>query len=168
MKSLCIVLVLLFGVFACDVPFEEEQEMDLKSGQMVERTIKFHRASGTMNVELNAEACPETEHQMIITGGGNATFLGNFTVLNTVCVNLQGEAVSPILGELTAANGDMLYSIVTTPPWEENGMVYYLYNIRSELCTGRFEGATGFIIMYGVIDHVAMTWDLKGIGRITF
>ncbi|MCY1722320.1 hypothetical protein OU798_18345 [Prolixibacteraceae bacterium Z1-6] len=168
MKNFCIFLVLLFGVFACDVPFEEEHEMDLKSGTMVERTIKFQRASGTMEVIWNPDACSETELQMVIAGGGNATFLGNFTVLNTLCINEQGDPVSPILGELTAANGDMLYSIVTTPPWEENGMVYYRYDIRSELCTGRFEGATGFIIMYGDIDHVAMTWDLKGIGRIMF
>nr|WP_319509910.1 hypothetical protein [uncultured Draconibacterium sp.] len=168
MKKLCIFLIVLFGVFACDAPFEEEPEMDLKSGKMVERNIKFQRASGVMEVVINPDACEDKGLQMIITGGGNATFLGNFTVYNYLCIDADANPVSPIFGELTAANGDMIYTWVITEPWIDEDGMHYLYEIREGMCTGRFEGATGYIDMYGVIDHETMTWDLKGEGLITF
>ena len=168
MKKLCIFIIVLFGVFACDAPFNEEPEMDLKSGKMVERTIKFQKANGVMEVVVNPDACTVTGLQIVITGGGNATFLGNFTVHNYLCIDADANPVSPIFGELTAANGDMIYTMVTDEPWVDEDGMHYLYVIREGMCTGRFEGATGYIDMYGIIDHETMTWDLKGEGLITF
>ncbi|QIA07758.1 hypothetical protein [Draconibacterium halophilum] len=168
MKKICIFLMVIFGVFACDAPFEEQPEMDLKSGNRIERTIKFQKASGVMEVIQNMDACTATGLQMIISGGGNATFLGNFTVYNKLCIDGDGNPVSPIWGELTAANGDKIYTMVNTDPWVDEDGMHYLYKIREGMSTGRFEGATGYIDMYGIIDHINMTWDLKGEGMIKF
>lgn len=168
MKNLCIFLVVLFGVFACDAPFEDESEMDLKSGKMIERTIKFQKATGVMEIVVNPEACSPEGFQLVINGEGNATFLGKHTVYNSVCVDANLNPVSPIMGEITAANGDKIYTMVTTPPWVDEDGTHYLYDIIEGMCTGRFEGATGYLDIYGVIDFSTMTWDLQGTGKITF
>lgn len=141
---------------------------DLKSGKMVERTIKFVESTGTMDVVMNYDACPDFGLQMFIQGGGNASHIGKFTVVNTICLDTDLNPVSPIRGEITAANGDKIFTIVLQAPWMENEVIHYRYEILPELCTGRFEGATGFIIMWGDIDYTTMTWDLEGEGTIVY
>lgn len=167
MKRTIILCGLILFVFGCNEPLQEEPVPDLKSGKRVERTILFHRSVGTMEV-VNSDACQDYNLQMLILGEGNATFLGHYTVKNTCCLDDNMQAISPIMGELTAANGDMIYTMVMEAPWVEDGMPHYRYTLLPELCTGRFEGATGYIVMYGVIDYGNMVWDLKGEGKITF
>lgn len=58
--------------------------------------------------------------------------------------------------------------MVTRPPWMENGVIHYRYDLQPDLCAGRFKNTTGFITMYGDINYETMTWDLKGEGKIIY
>ena len=128
------------------------------------RTLKIHRSKGFFSIKESEDCAPYL--QVVIEGNGNATFLGNFNVVNTYC--FDGTApTSPIRGILTAANGDQIFTIVTyaeeyDPPEES----YLHYEVEGG--TGRFEGITGYIDMYGIIDRTAFTFDLYGTGEIAF
>ncbi len=170
MKKLMFLFLSLSIFFAgCDndalVP-DAMNDAALKSGKMVERTIKFIQCSGVMEVVQN-DAC-DNGMLLLVHGDGQASHIGHFTVINTTCVDENFNPVSPLIGEITAANGDKICTMVTKEPWMENGVIHYYYQIQPELCTGRFENATGYIIMWGDIDFIAMTWDLKGEGKITY
>jgi hypothetical protein len=95
---------------------------------------------------------------LLVQGTGHATHLGAFTVINYLCY----EDPTITRGLLTAANGDQIHTMVTGPP--VNGV----YNYAILGGTGRFEGATGYIDMWGDIDIIAETFDLEGLGEITY
>ena len=168
-KILPLVLLGLLVVFSCSKSDDLiEPDSELKSGKMVERTIKFVKCTGTMEV-VESELCADFGGlQMLIEGSGNASHLGNISVKNTLCIDSEMNPVTAIQGELTVANGDKICTMVITPPWMENGMIHYRYDVQSELCTGRFENASGYIIMWGDIDYATMTWDLKGEGQVAY
>ena len=104
--------------------------------------------------------------QVLIIGKGNATFLGNFDVLNKYCFDGE-QPVGPIYGFLTAANGDQIFTqmigAIEVPAPE---ISYFDYIILGG--TGRFEGASGAIQMFGTIDRVNSLFNLEGEGEITF
>ncbi len=166
MKKIFSVFVLFLFVFGCSEALQEEmdQNPELKSGKMVERPFIIHSSTGTMGF-LVSDECPDlgpgVPNRFVVNGSGNATHLGKFTVKNFMC--LDG---SPIQGELTAANGDKIFTMVTKEPWMEDGVIHYYYSILDG--TGRFEDAGGYVVMFGVIDYATMTFDLKGDGRIIF
>ena len=140
---------------------------DFKSSnaKAVTRTIKFQRSSGYFDFVYPSTECSPYV-QVLIVGTGNATFLGNFEVLNKYCFDGE-EPVGPIYGFLTAANGDEIHTqmIAATelPAPEISNFDYIILG-----GTGRFEDASGTIHMYGTIDRVNFIFYLEGEGEITF
>ena len=171
MKKIFTIIVAVLLAFGCEESMHEElvNEADLKSGKMEERTFKVHRASGIMEAVMNNEACPDYGIQILISGEGNATFLGNFSVRNWFCQDDLGNPIPPIMGELTAANGDKIYVVVVG--YREDDVTitrYYDYMIIPGMATGRFEGVTGYYTIYGTVDYSTLTWCMQGEGKIIF
>lgn len=140
---------------------------DFKSSKAkaVTRTIKFQRSSGYFDFVYPSTECSPYV-QVLIVGTGNATFLGNFEIINKYC--FDGEVpVGPIYGFLTAANGDEIYTqmigATEVPAPEISDFDYIILG-----GTGRFADASGFIHMYGTIDRVNFIFNLEGEGEITF
>ena len=136
-----------------------------ENAETVTKTIKFHSSSGTFELVYPSTECPD-EVQVLITGDGNATHLGHFTVKNTYCSDFSQNPTSPIKGLLTAANGDTINTMVVGIDY--NPEVGFIYDYTVLGGSGRFEGVTGYITMYGVIDEINFFWSLKGEGQITY
>lgn len=147
--------------------FTVDQKDNWKSsnGKAVTRTIKFHRSSGIFDFVAPSTECSPFI-QVLIVGDGNATFLGNFKIINKYCFDGE-QPVGPINGFLTAANGDEIFTqmigAVEVPSPEISNFDYIILG-----GTGRFEDATGFIQMYGTIDRINFVFNLEGEGEITF
>lgn len=170
-KATTALFVVLMFVFSCT---KENVSPDLDAGidvlkkadaaKKVTKTWKIHDSSGTMGF-IPSETC-ETGWQFTVHGTGHSTHLGLFTVQNFACTlgPPSFDFVEPIRGILTAANGDQIHTMVVGPPV---GGVYH-YVIQSDKCTGRFENAEGFIDMWGIFDYENWTFDLEGLGEITY
>jgi hypothetical protein len=133
------------------------------AAKKVTKTLKFHESTGTMEF-LTSELCGDYP-LMLVQGTGHATHLGAFTVKNTTCYG-SGDVLH---GVLTAANGDSLVTIGW--PVLDNGVPVLIdgwpsYYYLIENGSGRFEGATGYIDMWGRISDG--TFDLVGLGEITY
>jgi len=142
------------------------------NGNKVTKNIVFQPSSGTFAVIPNPGYCPDLDPplQMVIEGGGIATHLGQYTVENLACVDVNGDFLSPVLGFITASNGDVIHTVLGAPyPDLDNPPnLYYPYTILGGSSEGRFEGATGYITMYGNVDYTNGTWILSGEGEITY
>ena len=138
----------------------------------VNKRIVFYPSSGTFSVVPNPGYCPDSNPplQMVIEGGGNATHIGKYTVENLACVDMNGNIISRVLGFISAANGDVIYTEMGAPyPDLDNPPnLYYPYTILGGSAGGRFDGATGSITMYGTVDYSTGTWMLSGEGEITY
>ena len=136
----------------------------------VTRKIVFHEASGIMYVVPNQGDCGEFSPplQMVVEGTGIATHVGRLTVTNLTCVDEAGNFLSPIYGFIIGANGDEIHTMMGTPyPDLDNPPnIYYPYTIIGG--TGRFDGATGDVMMHGITDFVNGTWTLSGDGEISY
>jgi hypothetical protein len=98
---------------------------------------------------------PGTVVQTAETGSGNATHLGHFTMVASETVDFGTLAVTNGQYTLTAANGDTVsgtYSGHIVP-----GLTGYLVSGPITDGTGRFEGATGFLVWRGTFDPVTFT-----------
>lgn len=169
-KQLLYISALLVLAFGCskDDAVTPDDEAAYKNG-VTEKIITFKQSSGIMEVIPCADCA--TGYQLYISGSGNATHLGNFTVINTVCFDVATfEAVGDHLGFIYAANGDELHTkIVYGPYFPEgpDGPLYYDYEVL--MGTGRFADVTGGDwVMYGTVDLMNMTWELQGGGPIYF
>jgi hypothetical protein len=99
------------------------------------------------------------------TGLGTATHLGRFTLSASEDIDLLTGAVTNGSFTLTAANGDTVsgtYSGQALP-----GLVGYLVSGPITGGTGRFGGATGFIVWHGTVDPVALTFADEITGTIS-
>ncbi|MBE9518486.1 MAG: hypothetical protein IMY68_07940, partial [Bacteroidetes bacterium] len=127
--------------------------------------LKIHDSSGTMAVVPSSE-CTESGFQFLIDGIGHATHLGAFKVQNTYCLDASFDPIHPIKGTLTAANGDHLFTMVIGTSIDEDlGLIFHYMIYDGD---GRFEGATGHIDMWGLIDYDNMIFDLQGLGEIIY
>lgn len=162
-KATSALFFLLLIVFSCTKesvnPDLESGEDFLKGAKVKIKTLKIHESSGTMEVVNNGD-CP-FGIQFLIQGTGHATHMGAFTVQNTFCIDFDGNPVSPIKGILTAANGDQIFTQVE---YVLDGVYHYLILDGN----GRFEGAKGFIDMWGLIDYPNMIFELEGLGEIQY
>jgi hypothetical protein len=178
------VLVLLLGCnqdsFQEDIVMPTDQEIILSplvsyhadaalhksytGGEAVARPFKV-RASGIMEIGPNPEVCGPY-FEVLISGNGVGTHLGNYSVTNTYCTD-GVDPVSPITGIATAANGDQIFVLVTDI-WdnEEDGDRYISYIITGG--TGIFTDATGNYILHGLVDYEELVWDLEGEGTISY
>ncbi len=167
-KATTALFVVLMFVFSCT---KESVSPDLDSGddylkgaKLKTKTLKIHESSGIILNYVPCEICDFCEEGAVlfVQGTGHATHLGAFTVINYFCL----EAFGIIRGELTAANGDKIFTMVTKEPYmDDRGLVYY-YSILDG--TGRFEEAKGHIEMWGLIDYGLGIFDLEGLGEITY
>jgi hypothetical protein len=142
------------------------------NGKSVTKTIVFHNSSGTGSLDPNPGDCGGISPplQFKIEGGGTATHLGLYTVVNQACFDLGSMAIiPPLLGFITAANGNEVHTEMGMPyPDVDNPPNFYFpYTIIGG--TGRFDGATGHIDMYGTVnDQPPFDWNLSGVGEITY
>jgi hypothetical protein len=160
-----IVLTPLTGYMADDIITVVPE----KKGKIKTKTIKFHNSSGIMGALPNPGECQPYGgyFQAFIEGTGHATHLGLFDVINTYCIDDLGNPISPIYGIITAANGDQLFTQLTGLWYDEVlEMTFASYIVYDG--SGRFDGATGDILMYGTIDNTTNTWDLEGEGTISY
>mgnify|MGYP001819625074 CR=1 FL=1 len=106
--------------------------------------------------------------QFVVDVGGIGSLIGKFSVRNLACVDMDGNFVSPLYGWITAANGDVLYTMLdyVIPDMDNPNFVTYHYNIIGGSPGGRFENASGFIEIYG--DGTANPFDFVGGGEITY
>ena len=81
----------------------------------------------------------------VLTGSGQATHLGRFTVGFVFDITIGGMAPSTTIGTftLTAANGDSISGTFTGTGIVANGMVTIVENATITEGTGRFVNATG-------------------------
>lgn len=138
----------------------------------VTKDLIFKYSRGTFSVVPNPGYCGDfiPPLQFVIEGDGIASHIGRFTVQNFACVAPDGNFLSPLYGFITAANGDIINSVLNESyPDEENPpFVYYQYDIIGGSEGGRFEGATGYITLYGLVDQSKGTFDFEGWGEITY
>ena len=168
-KATTALFVILLFVFSCTkesvTPESDSGDDFLKGAKLTTKTLKIHESSGTMAVVANAE-CTESGFQILVDGTGHATHLGAFKVQNTYCLDANFNLIHPIRGILTAANGDHIFTMVIGSSIDEDlGLIYHYAILEGD---GRFEGATGHIDMWGLIDEVNMIFDLQGLGEITY
>ena len=132
----------------------------------VTKTIKFLETSGVMEFSLG-DCAPNFNVEL--TGYGQSSLMGKYHVLNTFCSD-GVNPTSPILGFLTAANGDEIHTMVTDAGYDENGeLLYYVYTVLPDECTGRFENiVSGEMIIYGTLDFDNLTWTCWGEGTLVF
>jgi hypothetical protein len=91
------------------------------------------------------------------TGNGRATHLGRYTLAAGEHIDLASGAITGGFYTLTAANGDTItgtYSGEALP-----GLTGYLVSGPIIGGTGRFAGATGFLVWRGTVDPTALTFS---------
>jgi len=131
----------------------------------ISKTIKFFEISGTIEFDSSPTNPCAPYVNVLILGDGNASHLGHYTVLNTYCSD-GVNPVSPIYGFITAANGNEIHTQVIESGVDPVLGLYFNYIILGG--TGRYEGATGVINMYGYVDVPNLVWTLEGEGSITY
>lgn len=171
-KHIFFFLALLILSFGCskDDLVTVPGEAPYKAGNG-EKNIKFVKSSGTLEYGYYDDYTMYYD----INGGGNATFIGKFTVVNHGVVDITdyipGDPMNIISWEgiITAANGDQIFTEMVYGPYFPEGPEVAYYNYEVTGGNGRFEGATGGdLVMYGSTDQVNGTWELKGEGTIYF
>jgi len=141
------------------------------------KTLKTIKASGPFALYPPGHPsnnCDEGICKVYVSGSGNCSHLGKFTVENFGCFDVFGGTgqVGDWFGFLTAANGDMINTQLIYS-WEADGLDWYFYDIIGG--DGRFDGASGYIENYGNTDYFnplnpfeGGIWDLEGEGVIVY
>lgn len=133
-----------------------------KGNHVVTKTIKFYESEGPFEFDFGSEGCGPAPY-LTITGTGIASHLGMYNVVNKGCY----DGISPILGVITAADGDEVHTYIADAEQDpDNDLWTYHYKIYDG--TGKFEGAYGDIYLVGTIDFENWWWKLSGEGRITY
>ena len=99
------------------------------------------------------------------TGSGEAAHLGRYTLAASEDINALTGAVTNGSFTMTAANGDTVsgtYSGQALP-----GLVGYVVSGPITGGTGRFAGATGFLVWHGTVDPAALTFADEITGTIS-
>ena len=133
-----------------------------KSGKAVTKTIKFFEITGPFKFDFTVDGCAPSPY-LTLNGEGNASHIGHYTVENHGCYD--GE--SPMLGTLTAANGDEIYTYVASAVQDENTGIWNYHFVVYD-GTGQFVGVYGDIYLLGTIDFENWTWTMYGEGEITY
>ena len=145
----------------------------------VTKEFKMLYSRGTVSVIPNTDpfiwGSPDSgcggkgDLQFVVDGGGIASHIGKFSVMNLACVDGVGNFVSPLFGWITAANGDVIHTMLenVTPDPDHPGFNTYRYKILGGSEGGRFEKATGWLEIYG--DSSANPFEFVGVGgEITY
>ncbi|NNL81701.1 MAG: hypothetical protein HKO67_14535 [Flavobacteriaceae bacterium] len=128
----------------------------------VTKTIKFFESDGPFELDFTNELCTPAPY-LSVYGYGNASHIGRYQVVNGGCY----DGLSPILGVITAADGDEIHTYIASAVQDMlTGIWSYHYVIYNG--TGRFENAYGDIYMTGTLDFNNWVWTLGGEGTITY
>ncbi len=124
-----------------------------RSGVKLVPWKESYAASGTISP---GAACPSPQLLVSLAGGGTATHVGRYTIVNSHCVDPATGALTGGTFVKTAANGDRIFgtytgsSAVIQPP-----APIAIFGITGTLTftggTGRFTGATGTATMNGTL-----------------
>ena len=149
-----------------------DTEVDFRGplfGPTVTRPFITPHSSGIMFVTPNPGDCGQFSPplQYRIEGSGEASLIGSYNILHKVCVDMQGNFLSPMEVSMTGNNGDQIFFQMGMPypDLEEPPKIYIPYTISGG--SGLFEGASGHITMHGIVDYASGTFSLEGIGEIT-
>ena len=110
-----------------------------------------YQASGTITPGAR---CPAPQMLVSLAGGGRATHVGKYTIVNSHCVDPSTGALTDGTFIKTAANGDLIFgtysgsSTVIQPP-APIGIFSLTGTLGFTGGTGRFAGATGTASMNG-------------------
>ena len=132
-------------------------------GNAVTKTLKSESA-GTLSFFPFSSECSDNI-QVVIEGEGLATHLGLFTIRLTYCTDGE-NLLGPIAGTQTAANGDMLFTVLVGAGFDPELGAFQDYIYYDG--TGRFDGVTGETRLYGVVDYVNLVFSNHGVGTITY
>jgi hypothetical protein len=137
------------------------------NGKMVTRPFKV-RSQGFLGPDFTSTE-PECGEAPLFAaiGEGIATHLGNFDVTIKYCVDIStGFPISSLYAVQIAANGDELYSMGYAVPTMVPTEVIHYYDYYGG--SGRFEEATGSVMLYVTFDPVTGAWSARGEGEITY
>lgn len=166
-------LILVFAGCSNENDFQTENIDDgsslLKSA--VTKQFKITKASGALEFNYSPEnVCYPYFAQNRNYGTGNASHFGKITIESSYCVNQQGGFESVWTGTITTANGDVIYfkneDPANTCTLDENWNAHVEYNIVGG--TGKYEGATGFFYMNGIVNIPEKVWNVEGAGIINY
>jgi hypothetical protein len=130
--------------------------------EVTSKTIKFFEAEGPFIFDYMVDGCSPAPY-LTVSGSGIASHLGLYSIINQGCY----DSMSPILGTITAANGDEINTYIASAFVDEDtGLWNYHYIIYNG--TGNFDGAYGDIYMVGTLDFENFIWNLKGEGTINY
>ncbi|MGZ8392577.1 MAG: hypothetical protein ACXWWK_07030 [Gemmatimonadales bacterium] len=111
-----------------------------------------YAASGTI---APGGRCPSSQLLVSLAGGGTATHVGKYTIVNSHCVDPETGELTAGTFVKTAANGDRIEgtytggSTVIQPP--PSAIFSITGTIEFDGGTGRFSGATGTATMNGTL-----------------
>ncbi len=136
------------------------------NGKAITRDLKINSSIGTTTMS-QSEDCINS-YLVTIEGTGQATFMGNYKLYMTMCVDAEGNAVSECLGTITAANGDKYYTRLIKTVHGENDYFEGTFLITGG--TGKFTGASGEFITIGkfLVQYPTGYFDVVGEGWIKF
>jgi hypothetical protein len=135
---------------AGESPAREPTEAAASGPQMVPWKESY-KASGTITPGAR---CAAPLMLVSLEGGGTATHVGKYTIVNSHCLNLSTGALTNGTFIKTAANGDQIFgtytggSTIIQPP-APIGIFGVTGTIRFTGGTGRFAGVTGTSTMSG-------------------
>ena len=144
------------------------------NANQVSKNWKMLYSRGTVGVVVNSDpylpgspdsGCDgEGGLQFVVDGGGIASLIGKFSVMNLACVDEGGNFVTPLYGWITAANGDVIHTMLTnvTPDLSNPGFATYRYMVVGGSEGGRFEAASGWLDIYG--NSTEQEFEFVGVG----
>lgn len=102
--------------------------------------------------------------QFVVNGGGIASHIGKFSVMNLACVDGIGNLVTPLYGWITTANGDVISTMLlyVIPDLNSPGYFTYHYMVMGGSEGGRFENASGWLEIYGASSQQG--FEFVGVG----
>jgi hypothetical protein len=150
----------LFALVGCDqsaplAPFGESTTAQLTpaaaSGLQMVPWKESYEASGTITLDAR---CPTPLLLVSLEGGGTATHVGKYTIVNSHCVDPSTGALTSGTFIKTAANGDQIFGTYTgsttiIQPPAPIGIFGVTGTLTFTGGTGRFAGVTGAATMSG-------------------
>ncbi len=173
-------LVAFGALIACDhtSPVSPSSGSSTAGITAAARTVPWkesYKASGTVALD---PSCTNFQLLTSLQGGGTATHVGKYTIVNSHCVDPVTGVLTDGTFTKTAANGDQLFgtyvgnSTVIQPPAPVG-----IFSVTGTLTftggTGRFAGATGTATMAGSLQAdfsqtpVSTTVTLTMVGEIS-
>ena len=124
----------------------------VSSGPRMVPWKESYEASGTITPD--EIRCPAPQLLVSLAGGGKATHVGRYTIINSHCVNPETGVLTDGTFVKTAANGDQISGTYTgnseiIQPPEPIGIFEVTGNLSFTSGTGRFAGVTGTAEMNG-------------------